>query len=69
MLPWSAVDAADQVEHRGLAGAVGADQGEHLALPDIEAHVVDGQHAAEARTLRLRADSSTSAGSVWIWLI
>jgi hypothetical protein len=26
------VDPADQVEHRGLAGTVGADQGEDLAL-------------------------------------
>jgi hypothetical protein len=42
------VDAADQVEHRGLAGAVGADQREHLAAPHVEAHVVDRQHAAEA---------------------
>ena len=42
------VDAADEVEHRGLAGAVGADQGEHLALVDIEADIADGQYAAEA---------------------
>ena len=42
------VDAADEVEHRGLAGAVGADQGEHLAPAHVEADVVHGQHAAEA---------------------
>jgi hypothetical protein len=42
------VDAADQVEHRGLAGAVGADQREHLAALHVEADLVDGQHAAEA---------------------
>jgi hypothetical protein len=42
------VDAADEVEHRGLACAVGADQGEDFALAHIEAHIVDGQHAAKA---------------------
>jgi hypothetical protein len=42
------VDPADEVEHGGLAGAVGADQREHLALPDVETHVVHSEHAAEA---------------------
>ncbi len=42
------VDAADQVEHRRLAGAVGADQREDLAALHVEADVVDRQHAAEA---------------------
>ena len=42
------VDAADQVEHRGLAGAVGADQREHLAAAHVEAHLVDREHATEA---------------------
>ena len=42
------VNAADQVEHRGLASAVRADQGENLTLLDVEADFVDRQHAAEA---------------------
>ena len=42
------VDAANQVEHGGLASAVGANQGEDLAALDVEADLVDGQHAAKA---------------------
>ena len=42
------VDAADQVEHRGLARAIGPDQREHFARFNVKAHVVDGQHAAKA---------------------
>ncbi len=41
------VDAAHQVEDGGLARAVGADDGEDLALLDGEAHAVDGADAAE----------------------
>ena len=41
------IDAADQVEHRGLARAVGADQREHFAAPHLEADAVHRQHAAE----------------------
>jgi hypothetical protein len=42
------IDAADQVEDRRLARAVGPDQREHLAAPDFEAHLVDREHAPEA---------------------
>jgi hypothetical protein len=42
------VNAADQVEHRGFARAVGANQGEHFATLHVEADVVDRQHAAKA---------------------
>src|SRR5262249_13269241 len=35
------------VEHRGLAGAIRADDGAHLAFPDVERHIADGAHAAE----------------------
>ena len=42
------VDAADQVEDRGFACAIGADECEHLALAHIEAHAIDRQHAAKA---------------------
>ena len=41
------VDAADEVEDRGLAGAVGADDGEDLALLHVEGDPVDRADAAE----------------------
>src|SRR5215510_7377296 len=39
--------AGDRIERRRLAGAVGADEGENLPLPHLEAQVVDGEEAAE----------------------
>ena len=42
------IDAVDDVEQRGLAGAVGPDDGEQLAAVDLEADAVDGHQAAEA---------------------
>src|SRR5581483_6571455 len=41
------VEAVDDVEHRGLAGAVRADDGADLALADVERDVGDRLHAAE----------------------
>ena len=41
------VDAGDDVEQRGLAGAVRADDREDLAGVDGEAHAIDGFHAAK----------------------
>ena len=41
-------EAADQIEERRLAGAVGADHGAQLARLDGERDVVDGDQAAEA---------------------
>ncbi len=40
--------AGDGIEGRRLAGAVRADQRQHLALPDLERHAVDGDEPAEA---------------------
>jgi hypothetical protein len=40
--------AGEHVEDRALAGAVGADQADDLALLDSERHAVDGGEAAEA---------------------
>src|SRR5262249_58197080 len=40
--------AGDGVERGGLAGAVRADQREHLALAHLEGHVADRDEAAEA---------------------
>src|SRR5262245_18628090 len=39
--------AQDAVEERGFAGAVGADQPEHLALAHLERHAAHGLYAAE----------------------
>src|SRR5205085_7049801 len=41
------VEAVDDVEHGGLAGAVRADDGADFALLDVERHVADRAHAAE----------------------
>ena len=38
----AALDAGDGADQRGLAGAVRADDGDDLALADLEAHVVEG---------------------------
>src|SRR5581483_1117637 len=43
-----AVDAADDVEQRGLAGAVGADQAADLAAPHLQVDAFEHLHAAEA---------------------
>jgi hypothetical protein len=43
------VQARQAVEQRGLAGAVGADDGEQLARPDLEAHRAEGPDAGEAQ--------------------
>src|SRR5574343_1176638 len=43
------VDAVDAVEHRALAGAVGADDGADLVLADVEADVGQRLDAAEAQ--------------------
>jgi hypothetical protein len=40
--------AADQVEERGLAGAVRPDDGVDRAACELDADVVDGRQAAEA---------------------
>src|SRR6185436_2803957 len=45
--------AADQIEHRGLAGAVGADDDANLVLLDIEGEIVDRLEAVEGNRERL----------------
>ena len=44
----------------GLAGAVGAEQGDRLAAADAEADVVDGEHGAEATRDAVDATASRS---------
>ena len=41
------VEPAHAVEERRLAGAVGADEADDLALADVEGHAVQGHDAAE----------------------
>src|SRR5206468_11899328 len=45
--------SADQVEHRGLAGAVGADDDANLVLLDIEGEIVDGLESVKGHGERL----------------
>src|SRR4029077_9328766 len=40
--------AGDQIERRALAGAVGTDEPENLALADLEGNLVDRQKSVEA---------------------
>ena len=47
--PCAAIDAADAVEHAGLAGAVRADQRQQLAALDRERNAVEHDEAAEAQ--------------------
>ena len=53
--------ARQLVDQAGLAGAVRAEQGVHLAGGDLERHVVGGVDAAEA--LRQRADATADSSS------
>ena len=49
------VEAGDAVEHRGLAGAVRADQRRDLALARLEGQIIDGEETAEAHRQMLDA--------------
>ena len=40
-------DAGQDLDQRRFAGAVVAEQPQHFAFAEIEAHVLDGVHAAE----------------------
>ena len=42
-----AVEARETVEQRGLAGAIGPDQPADLAARDVEADLIEREHAAE----------------------
>ena len=59
----AAIDAADAIEHAGLAGAVRADQREQFAAPDRKRHAVQHQEAAEPQRQRLDLElSHTTSG-------
>ena len=54
------VEAGDAVEHRGLAGAVRADQRGDVAAPGLEGQVADGDQAAEAHRQMLDLEDGSS---------
>src|SRR5215467_9810693 len=55
------VEATDDVEERGLARPVGADDGHDLAAMDVCAHVTQGLHGAEAHDNALDAQEGLRA--------
>src|SRR6185436_14797883 len=57
------VDAGENIEQRGLAGAVRADQAVDLALADGEGHVAQRLHAAEALGDAIRGEQIQVARS------
>jgi hypothetical protein len=58
------VDAADEIEDGALAGAVGADDGENLALLHIEGHAIHRPDAAERDRDVLRLEQGARLRSV-----
>ena len=54
-------EAGEEVEHRGLAGAVRADERGDRALAQLDVQVVGGDDAAEALATRPCASSTTGA--------
>ena len=52
---------ADGVEHRGLAGAVGPDEGDHLAGAHVERHLVQRGQAAECDAQRVHLEPRIGA--------
>ena len=61
--PRRLVDAGDQVEHRGLAGAVRADQADQLARADLQAKGRRPPSGRRTRSVQPRA-SSESIGAL-----
>jgi hypothetical protein len=56
------VNATDQVEDGGFARTVGADQGEHLALANIEVDFVHSPHAAKLDAQIMGLEQSVAHG-------
>src|SRR5207302_8332608 len=56
---------ADQVDERRLAGAVGADEGEHLALLHAEVHAIPRAELAELLHHGLRLEQHAHLGPPW----
>src|SRR5579883_194981 len=58
------VEAVDDVEHRALAGAVGADDGADLALTDVEADARERLDAAEGELDALDREQYVAVGTL-----
>src|SRR5207244_9865435 len=58
------VEAVDDVEHRGLAGAVGPDDGANLALADVERDAGDRLDAAEGERDVLDREQHIAGGDL-----
>ena len=56
------IEAVDHVQHRGLAGAVRADDGADFALADIEGDVADRLDAAERERHALDREQNVAGG-------
>src|SRR4029453_15757013 len=56
------IEPADDVEERGLARTVRSDDGQDLAPPDVEAHLVQREHGAEADADALPLEERLLAG-------
>src|SRR5262245_45292875 len=56
------IEAVDNVEHRGLAGAVGTDDGADLALADVEGNIAQGTHAAKGKRHVLDSEQDITWG-------
>jgi hypothetical protein len=57
------VEAGDQAQHRGLAGAGWTEQGEELSVRDLQVDPVDGAHLAGARAERLAQAGQGDGGT------
>ncbi len=59
------VEAVDDVQHGGLAGAVGTDDGQDLARVDLQADIVQGLQTPEGDADVLRAEQGFPASHSW----
>jgi hypothetical protein len=68
------LEAREHAQQRGLAAARGAEQGEDLALPDVQADLVDGDEAVELLAHAVEADvalarprlPASTAAAAWL---
>ena len=60
------IEAVDDIEHRGLAGAVRSDDGADLALADIERHVADRADTAERERDALDREQHFTGGNIGV---
>jgi hypothetical protein len=64
-----AIDAADHIQHCGLAGAVGPDQPADLPRRDRQRDAIEGLDAPEGDRDRADIEHGFRAGHGWVWWI